>query len=102
MRATFTTSFIYDGIEGYMDRKKKLSDILDIELNSKGGSVIGQLAGVTKGLHLSESDIKDEIEQLVYDLSQVATVPFKIVWLFEGGDIVIKDIVPKPPKKAKK
>ncbi len=94
MRATFTTEFIYDGSDGYQKRGKDMKDILMVKMELMGGSMIGQIAGITSGLDLSEYDIKEYIDEMVLDLSKVTKVPFKIVWLFEGGDILIKEIVP--------
>lgn len=94
MRAAFTTEFIYDGVEDYLERRTKLCEILDVKPNSKSGNMVGQISGLTKGLDLAESDIKRWIDEMAYELSKVTIVPFKIVWLFEGGDIVIKEIVP--------
>ena len=57
--------------------------------------MLGQIFGVTSGLNLDESDIKGWIEEMVQELTVITKVEFKIVWLFEGGDILIKTVVPK-------
>lgn len=94
MRATFTTDFIYDGRDGYLERKAKMCEVLEIKMDLSGGSCIGQLSGVTKGLDLAERDIKTWIEEMCYELRKVTLVPFKAVWLLEGGDVLIKEIIP--------
>ena len=96
MRATFTTSFIYDGADGYLDRKAKLCEVLDVEMDLKGGIMIGQISGITKGLDLDESDIHEYIKEMCHDLYGISIVDFRIVWLFEGGDIEIREIFGKP------
>lgn len=100
MRATFTTEFIYDGSEGFEERKQQMVEILNSGQaykpeQPKGGNMIGQLFGVTSGLDLAENDIKSWIEDMCAELRVVTKVEFKIVWLFEGGDILIKTVVPK-------
>ena len=97
MRATFTTEFIYDGADGYEDRKDKMMEVLEggeskMERNNKMGSMVGQICGITHGSDLGETDIKRWIDEMCYDLYKITIVPFKIVWLLESGDIIIKDI----------
>lgn len=106
MRATFTTEFIYDGSKGYLERKDKMMEILEegelkLERNNHMGSMIGQISGITSGLDLVESDIKRWIDEQYWDLCRITIVPFKIVWLLEGGDIFIKEVIPIPPKIIK-
>lgn len=103
MRATFTTSFIYDGSEGYQERKSKMVDELTSSESyhpeqPNGGSMIGQIFGVTSGLGTSEFDIREEIEAHVLELETITIVPFKIAWLFESGVILIKEISPRENK----
>lgn len=92
MRATFTTNFIYDGSEGYLERKERLCKILNISSDNKAGNMIGQLSGILSGSDLGETDVKRWLEEQCYDLYQVTQVPFTIVYLLEGGDIIIKNI----------
>jgi hypothetical protein len=99
MRATFTTEFIYDGIEGFDDRKDKMMEVLEagenkLNRNNHMGNMIGQIAGITHGLDLEESDIKRWIEEQYWDLCRITKVPFKIVWLLEGGDTIVKQVSP--------
>lgn len=98
MRATFTTEFIYDGAEGYLDRRAKIYEVLGCKVDMGGGNVIGQLAGVTKGLDLSEEDVRRYIDEICNELYHIAKVDFKIVWLLEGGDIIIRNILGKKVK----
>lgn len=93
MRATFTTDFIYDFQEGWVGRRTKMCEILGGYASSKGGDMIGQISGITKGLDLSEQDIRDEIEELAFELHKVTGIPFRIVWLLEGGDLICKEIM---------
>lgn len=90
MRATFTTEYIYDGSEGQQERSDKMRDVLMAE--KKNSNYIGQISGITSGSDLSEQDIKGWIDEMCYELSKVTIVPFKIVWLLESGDIIIKEI----------
>ena len=85
MRATFTTDFIYDGQDGYLERKAKLCDVLDIKMDLQGGTMIGQLSGITSGLDLAL--------EMCYDLSKIMIGPFRIVWSLEGGDLICKEII---------
>ena len=99
MRATFTTEFIYDGAKGYEGRKNKMMEVLEqgelkLERNNRGGMTLGQMAGITSGLDLAESDIKRWIEEQYWDLCRITKVPFKIVWLLEGGDLICKEVFP--------
>lgn len=98
MRATFTTDFIYDGSEGYQERGKEIQSILTSTEGNRpqaplrGGNVIGQIAGICSGSDLSESDLKRWIDEMAVDCGKITKVPFKIVWLLEGGDVIIKEI----------
>lgn len=93
MRATFTTSFIYDGAEGYEDRWNKLCDVFDIKYRERaGGNVIGRISGVTKGMDLSEEDVRRYIEEIANELHDIAKVDFTVCWLLEGGDVIIRQI----------
>jgi hypothetical protein len=97
MRATFTTEFIYDSSEGFEERAQELLDILTSTQGAshskwKGGNAIGQLSGVASGLDLAESDTTRWIEEERWECARVTKVPFKIVWLLEGGDVIIKDV----------
>ena len=92
MRATFTTEFIYDGTDGFLERKAKMCEVLDIKMDLKGGSCIGQLAGIISGLSLAEEDINRWLNEQVYKLAKITVVPFRIVYLFEGGDLVCKNV----------
>ena len=94
MRSTFTTEFIYDGSDGFLERKAKMCERLDIKLDTKSGNMIGQLSGVLKGSDLAEEDIRRWLSEMCYELEKITIVPFKIVWLLEGGDIIIKEIKP--------
>jgi len=94
MRATFTTNFIYDGSDAFLYRKEKMCEILNIKMDLKGSSMIGQLSGILSGSDLGETDIRRWIEEQCYELHKITKVPFKIVYLLEGGDIVIKEINP--------
>ena len=93
MRATFTTDFIYDTGEGYIERENQLCNILGVE--PKNGTVIGQISWVIKGVDLSENDIKEDISQIVNELQGISMVDFKIVWLLEAGDIIVNIISKK-------
>ena len=94
MRATFTTDFIYDGSDGYLERKYKMCEVLDVKMNLNGGIMVGQISGITKGLDLAEEDIRRWLLEMCYELGKITRVPFKIVWLFEGGDVLCKEINP--------
>lgn len=96
MRATFTTSFIYDGLDGYRDRFKKLAEVLEVKHEHRGGGCVGQLSGITCGLDLGEHDVRRYIDEIVSNLHKISYVSFKIVWLLEGGDIIIREILEKP------
>ncbi len=101
MRAAFTTEFIYDGVEGYLERKAKMCQILDAEMDLQGGNMIGRIAGITKGLDLAEEDIRRWLLEMCWELARVTKVQFKIVWLLEGGDVLIKEIHPVEGEKGK-
>ena len=98
MRATFTTSFIYDGREGYQERRDSIVKILGDEFGNtviqdgKKKNMIGQIAGVTKGLDLGEEDIRQEIQEICCKLWKIKTVPFYIVWILEGDEVVVRRI----------
>lgn len=92
MRASFTTEFIYDGLEGYLDRYEKLVEVFNSDREYKGGNMIGRITGLTKGLDLGEQDIRDYIDEMCKEAYGIAKVPFKIVWLFESGDVIIREI----------
>lgn len=94
MRATFTTEFIYDGADGFLERKAKMCEALDIKMDLRGGNMIGQLSGITKGLDLAEEDIRRWLLEMCHELSKITIVQFKIVWLLEGGDLICKEIHP--------
>lgn len=94
MRATFTTSFIYDGGPGFEDRKYTMCEILSIPIENRCHSMIGQLSGIVSGSDLEEDDIRMWIDEQCRDLRKITTIPFKIVYLLEGGDILIRDIQP--------
>lgn len=94
MRASFTTEFIYDCTNGYKDRWLKLVEILDADKEHKGGSCLGRITGITRGLDLAEEDIRRWVEEMSYEMSKITIVPFKIVWLLEGGDLLCKEIKP--------
>ncbi len=96
MRATFTTEFIYDGAEGWNERKKKMVDILSVHypVDTSSGTCIGRISGVLSELDLAEEDIRRWLLEICYDLAKVTKVPFKIVWLLEGGDLICKEIQP--------
>jgi hypothetical protein len=103
MRATYTTEFIYDGADGHSDRKDKMMEVLEageikkLERDNHMGNMIGQISGITSGLNLDESDIKRWIDEQCWDLCKITIVPFKIVWLLEGGDVIIKEVTPIKP-----
>jgi len=92
MRAAFTTEFIYDGAEGFEKRARKIAKVLDVEWQGK--NIVGQLSGVTGGLDLAEEDIRRWLLEMCYELGKITIVSFKIVWLLQGGDIIIKEITP--------
>lgn len=92
MRATFTTEFIYDGSDGYLERKAKMCEILNTKMDLKSGTVIGQISGITSGLDLEEEDIRRWVLEFCYELMRITIIPFKIVWLFENGDVLMKKI----------
>ena len=94
MRATFTTEFIYDGSDGFLERKAKLCEALDAKMDLNGGNMIGQIHGITSGLDLAEEDIRRWLLEMCWELMRITKVPFKIVWLLEGGDIIVKQIEP--------
>ena len=90
MRATFTTEYIYDGDKGYFERKVKMCEILNIE--AKEENMVGQLSGILSGLDLSEEDVRRWLEEQVYELGKITIVPFGIVYLLEGGDLIYKKV----------
>ncbi|HEX9060868.1 MAG TPA: hypothetical protein VF941_11870 [Clostridia bacterium] len=98
MRATFTKEFIYDGSKGFQKRREKLFRILSstegyIPLPEfRGGNCMGQISGIISGLDLAESDIRRWIEEQRWECAYITKVPFRIVWLLEGGDVIIKDV----------
>lgn len=98
MRACFTTEFIYDGSKGYQDRGIEMCKVLDVPCNISGGNMIGQIAGILSGLDLAENDIRTQLEDQAIDLCKITLIPFKIVYLLEGGDIVVKEIFPMGKK----
>ena len=102
MRAAFTTEFIYDGAKGFEERANKMVDILsvggDYVAPLGGGNMVGQLSGITRGLDLAEEDIRRWLLEMCYELSKVTIVPFRIVWLLEGGDLICKEIIPSSPQ----
>ena len=106
MRATYTTEFIYDGAVGYLERKDKLMEVLEagerkMERDNHMGNMIGQISGITSGLDLAESDIKRWIDEQYWDLCKITIVPFRIVWLLEGGDLICKEVTPTLTKDSK-
>jgi len=94
MRATFTTEYIYDGADGYEKRQKEMVDILSGHASSK--NMIGQISGIISGSDLAESDIKRWMDEQCWDLCKITIVPFRIVWLLEGGDLICKEVCPLP------
>ena len=102
MRATFTTEFIYDGVEGNRERYEKMCNALGVKPTERmGGNMIGQISGITSGSDLAESDIKRWIEEMCYEVEKIAIVEFNIAWLLESGDIIIKHIFAHNPEKEK-
>ena len=98
MRATFTTEYIYDGDEGFIERAAKMCEVMDIKMDTKGGNMIGQLTGILSGLDLAEEDIKRWMEEKVHELSKITIVPFRIVYLLEGGDLILKQVYVRSKK----
>lgn len=94
MRTTFTTNFIYDGIEGHEERQRKLEKILlaDYPKEFIPRNCIGQISGILKGSDLGHEDTKRWIGEQVYACEKITIVPFRIVWMFEGGDIIISEV----------
>ncbi len=101
MRATFTTEFIYDGVEGNIERYTKMCEALGVKPKEGYRHMIGQISGITSGSDLGESDIKRWIEEMCYEVEKLAIVEFSIVWLLESGDIIIKHIFAHNPDKEK-
>lgn len=94
MRATFTTEFIYDGSENFNVRAKKMATTLETKWNVRNGGMIGQISGITRGLDLAEEDIRRWLLEMCYELEKITIMPFKIIWLLEGGDLICKEIKP--------
>ncbi len=92
MRATFTTSFIYDADTGHKERANEMAKVLGISWEEK--NMIGVMSGITSGLDIAELDIRRWINEMCFELKDITIVPFKVAWLLEGGDVIIKEIKP--------
>ena len=90
MRSTFTSEFIYDAAPGWEQRGKKMATVLGIKFLPK--NILGQLSGVLKCSDGSETETRQWIEEIVTQLVPITIVPFKIVWLLECGDVIIKEV----------